>query len=58
MSNMENVKYTKTVGRRVTEPRQTSPVNWAAQSSIGNRTTAVKTVMQINSSKTVIVRKR
>lgn len=58
MSKMGKVKYTETFGRRVTEPRQTSSVNWAAQASIGNRTTAVKTVMQINSSKTVIVRKQ
>ena len=52
-TNMTDFKITKTVGRKVTDSHQATSVNWASQTSIGNRTTVVKTTIQINSSKTI-----
>jgi len=51
---MEDIKTSKTIGKRVSDSCRPTSINWTAQSSIGNRTTAVRTTIQIKSSKTII----
>ncbi len=53
-NNMGDIKTSKTIGKRVSDSYLPTSINWTAQSSIGNRTTAVRTTIHINSSKTII----
>ena len=51
---MGEIKTSETIGKRAANSCVATYINWTAQSSISNRTTAVRTTMQIKSSKTIV----